>query len=359
MDSYGAYFKNNQDKDYYEKKIYDQSQLIQISKALNSNLDLSFLIEAVLNITITHSTSFTAGILMLSKNGSDFSFGNAHIGLNAKIARPLRIATSDPLLKFLSAEKKSFRLQDLKKEKNLSATKEIKKSLNKLEKIHPNPLLVPSLFRNNLMAVLFLGNKQNGSNYTADEIEFLSDVGNIAAIAINNARLYYLATVDGMTGLKIHHFFQAKLQENLEHAKHDNAPLSIIMLDIDFFKKFNDEHGHQAGDFVLEKVGQVLQKSCKGKAICCRYGGEEFAIILSDINLIMAEKFAEKLRIAIKNLRLRFKNKNLQITVSIGVAQYNPNIDQNKNVLIERCDKALYKAKNNGRNRVEKSIVNV
>ena len=143
----------------------------------------------------------------------------------------------------------------------------------------------------------------------------------------------------------------------IEIARETGQPLSLLLTDIDHFKKFNDTYGHQIGDLVLKEVAKVLISTAKGKDIAARYGGEEFAMIAPGRNLEAARVVAEKYRERIEKLTVKNPSnkgeKQLKVTVSVGVATFDPGADHENKHLIERTDQALYAAKHAGRNRVE------
>jgi diguanylate cyclase len=161
------------------------------------------------------------------------------------------------------------------------------------------------------------------------------------------------ANVDALTGLANRKNFDSMLARGTEEAKKDNHPLSLLVLDVDHFKKFNDTYGHQVGDQVLKLLGAVLKNNVKGQDTAARYGGEEFAVILPNTSLDNALKVAETIRVQVagKSVVQRNSGEKLgQITISIGVAQYvrGETMEQ----VIHRADQALYCAKGTGRNRV-------
>lgn len=163
---------------------------------------------------------------------------------------------------------------------------------------------------------------------------------------------YKLATTDGLTELYNHRYFQEQMLMMVENAKRYNKEFSLIILDIDFFKKFNDTFGHQAGDAVLRQVAHTLKKNVRATDIVCRYGGEEMSIILPNTPKDEAASTAQKIcdRVASNKYKLN-SDKEGQVTISLGVATY-PHDGATPSEIIEAADKRLYKAKNNGRNRV-------
>lgn len=163
---------------------------------------------------------------------------------------------------------------------------------------------------------------------------------------------YALATTDGLTELYNHRYFQEQMLQNIETGKRYNKPFSLIMIDIDFFKKFNDTYGHQSGDAVLRQVAQILKKNVRSTDIVCRYGGEEMAIILTNTNNEDALVTAQKICHAVAEHPLKLVNGNdVQVTISLGVSTYPSNGDTPQ-AMIKFADDCLYKAKEHGRNQV-------
>lgn len=164
---------------------------------------------------------------------------------------------------------------------------------------------------------------------------------------------YKLATTDGLTGLYNHRYFQEQMVNVLEHSKRYETEFSLIIIDIDFFKNFNDSFGHQCGDRVLREVAQVLKRNVRATDIVCRYGGEEMSIILPNIGHKDALFTAQKLCDMVANQSIRTNNDKIaKVTISLGVATY-PQDAQTAQDMIKSADERLYKAKESGRNRVE------
>ena len=163
---------------------------------------------------------------------------------------------------------------------------------------------------------------------------------------------YLLATTDGLTELYNHRYFQEQMKMQVEQAKRYEAPFSLIIIDIDFFKKFNDTFGHQAGDAVLRQVAQLLKQSVRTTDIVCRYGGEEMSIILPNTSKEMSVSTAEKICKRVASKRFRLNNyQESNVTISLGVASF-PDDGETPAQIIEMADKRLYQSKHNGRNQV-------
>ena len=164
---------------------------------------------------------------------------------------------------------------------------------------------------------------------------------------------YKLATTDGLTELYNHRYFQEQMQMFCTNAKRYENTFSLIILDIDFFKKFNDNFGHQSGDAVLRQVAMVLKKNVRSSDIVCRYGGEEMSIILPNANEDEAIQIAQKLCEIVSSQKFKLSNnRESNVTISLGVATYGDADGTESSKIIESADKRLYNAKKNGRNRV-------
>lgn len=165
---------------------------------------------------------------------------------------------------------------------------------------------------------------------------------------------YKLATIDGLTELYNHRYFQETLQNQIEISKRYNQPFSLIIVDIDFFKKFNDTYGHQAGDAVLRQVAQTLKKNSRTTDFVCRYGGEEMSIILPNTTAEEAIFSAKRMNKAVEEKDFQLNaTETGKVTISVGVATFPDNAETGQD-LIEHADKGLYYAKEHGRNQVVK-----
>lgn len=185
------------------------------------------------------------------------------------------------------------------------------------------------------------------------EHQLASSVTRITRLRQDLAEAKQDATTDGLTGLSNRKAFDSRLRRRIGRARADQEALSLILLDIDHFKRFNDTYGHRTGDLVLRLVGRVIADNIKGRDTAARYGGEEFAIILSGTELRASAIVAGQIRVVLDGKRLTTKREQRHhggVTISAGVAQLWPG--DTTGSLIERADAALYAAKHAGRNRV-------
>lgn len=209
----------------------------------------------------------------------------------------------------------------------------------------------PLKFKEGTIGVLNIVNRRNGCEFNNNDLALLNLIASQAAVTIENNKLYELSITDGMTRLFVHRYFQARLAEELLRARRYGLTLSMIMMDIDNFKKFNDTYGHQVGDQVIQKVAQTIKDTVRtGIDIPCRYGGEEMSVILPETRAEEALQTAERLREGIWALSIPHPSGDLKITVSIGVATY-PIHAHDREALIQAADRALYVSKGAGKNR--------
>ena len=211
---------------------------------------------------------------------------------------------------------------------------------------------VPLIAHDEFIGILFI---RGGDATSLNYLRMLHIISNMFALAIKNAQLFYhieqMARKDGLTGLLNHATFLEELDGLIKDAIDHHYPLTLVMADIDFFKKFNDTYGHQVGDMVLKDVANTWCELAPPNALLGRYGGEEFICALPHVNIHEGFQIAENIRRKIENTPVRFKQKNLKVTISAGVAELHKPA-MNGHELIYLADEFLYSAKNAGRNQV-------
>ena len=199
--------------------------------------------------------------------------------------------------------------------------------------------------------VIIVDNYITKKPISVDDVKIFGMFMEQASGAIENCQSFEntltKAHTDQLTTLWNYGYFQYKLDEELLKANSSGLPLSLMMIDVDDFKKFNDTHGHVQGDKALKNISEVLRKSCRKIDILCRYGGEEFSLILPANNKDEAILLGERIRKSIEKKEILKHN----FTISIGIASY-PQNSSNKESIIAKADQALYQAKGNGKNKV-------
>jgi len=196
--------------------------------------------------------------------------------------------------------------------------------------------------------------ESDAANQFAGETEkYLSTLLGNASVAIERAHLYQkmemLASTDGLTLLYNHRTFQEQLAKEIERARRYKRPLSLLLMDIDHFKSFNDTYGHPVGDLVLKEIAQCIRQSIRVNDIAARYGGEEFAVIIPETAGEGAMIIAERIRRTVEQRAIVSLDKQLHVTISLGCAVM-PQHAAAQQPLIDASDKALYFSKEHGRN---------
>jgi diguanylate cyclase (GGDEF)-like protein len=210
---------------------------------------------------------------------------------------------------------------------------------------------------NNLLGCIIA--KSLSERLKPGEIDYLEQLTKQASTTINRANSYsevlQYATLDALTGLNNRRQLEVRLKQETSQAERQGHPLSVMMIDIDFFKSFNDTYGHAIGDLVLKEVATTVRQNLREADIPARYGGEEICILLPFTDLEAAKAVAERVRLGVANKIIKTSeeegSKELNVTVSIGVAQFTAGSKPEE--LYIKADDALYEAKRNGRNKVE------
>ena len=214
-------------------------------------------------------------------------------------------------------------------------------------------LAVPLRAQQRVCGALFLTRK--GEVFTARELRLLRIYCNQAAVAIENAIVYErvenLAATDDLTGLFNRRYLEGALERELARADRGSSSLALVLLDIDHFKSFNDTYGHAIGDLVLKKVATTLQRCLRQADVLARFGGEEFVVLLPQVDERGAMESAERIRAALESSGIHPGGPRKRVTVSIGLAMFPCHADS-ADTLLRAADEALYRAKDAGRNRV-------
>lgn len=218
-------------------------------------------------------------------------------------------------------------------------------------------MIVPLRTDKGSIGILLLPGSGSGNPYGLSDLQYVTRIVRFASIAIENASLFRQATTDRMTGLYSHHFFEKTLDEELERARRYKSTFSLLMFDIDHFKKFNDSFGHLQGDRIIREIARQLTRSIRQVDFPARYGGEEFAIILPAVDIKGAVVVAERIRRKVETFAFPSANGGtpLHVTVSVGVTEFDPESAYAPSEIIREADRALYQSKAKGRNMVSVS----
>jgi diguanylate cyclase (GGDEF)-like protein len=335
----------------YEKRIYDLEQLLDIAKSLCSTLDFRNLLESIVYICMAQMHVLGAEIFIRDFiTEKSFYLETSHEKDSDNSDNKVSISGESPIIEKMGDLKKPVTLKELKKEVGKCEDFAI------LEALSPT-LIVPLVLQGHLNGLLILQERiaiEDDTTYNEYEQKQIMLLASLASVAIYNASLLEMSSTDMMTHLKLKYYFYSRLSTTLDRAVDKKQKISVLMFDIDFFKKFNDTYGHECGDFVLISVAELIKKSLRDTDIACRYGGEEFTVLLTNTGKKEALMVAERIRTTIENNDFVYEDKHFKVTISGGVSVFDGSKHAmiSPNAFVNQADKALYVSKNKGRNRV-------
>lgn len=233
---------------------------------------------------------------------------------------------------------------------------------SRFEKTPASVAITPLNRRGRYIGSLNLGSYQVDRFANDMATDFVDHLVSVVSVCLENnlnfETIRRTSYIDTLTGVNNRRFLDQRIDEELDRCQRNADPTSCLFLDIDYFKLVNDKYGHQAGDLVLTLVANAIKTQLRSNDVLARYGGEEFVALLSNINEARVLEIAERIRKTVQSLVIEFEDLSINVTISIGSATYIPGIGKAVERgasarLIKLADSALYKAKTNGRNRVE------
>jgi len=326
------------DLDY---RILQLSTLYEVGKAISSILDFHHLQNLILEIVVKVMKAEKGSLMLLDDAEKMLTIGVA-FGLSEDVTKETKVGMGEPVAGWVLETGQPLFVEDVESDHAFIA---IKKS----NIARGTMMSVPLKAKEKLLGVINVS-RSIPRSFAQKDFELLKNLANQAAIAIENARLYRFAVTDEMTKVYNHRYFQHRLDEELQRADRYDSLVSLILLDVDHFKRFNDTYGHPEGDRVLKTVSKLIEKSVREVDIVARYGGEEFTVICPEKDAEGTMTPANRIRTTIENFDFRINGERVQITVSLGVASY-PAQARSKAELVAFADTALYYSKQSGRNR--------
>ena len=329
-----------------KRKMFETTTLYEVSRSMNFMNNKEQLLTIILTKMI-EALNAEKGSIMLYNAEECLLFCEMAVGYSGKFERRVKFAPGEGKAGQAFLQGDTIVSNDIQSDQTFVRTQ----STHNTDNLTYNMMCVPMKAKDEAVGVINIVNKKGGDGFNEDDRALAASLATQAAMTIENARLYELSITDGMTKMFIHRYFQIRLDEEIKRSVRFGASLSLLMLDIDHFKKFNDTYGHQVGDMVLIKVADIIRDTIRGEIdIACRYGGEEFAIIAPQTGFEDAKKMAERIRSAVERANLSGPSgRELKITISLGISTYPINTKEKKE-LITKADSALYFSKQNGRN---------
>ncbi|WP_319558885.1 GGDEF domain-containing protein [Marispirochaeta sp.] len=211
-------------------------------------------------------------------------------------------------------------------------------------------LVIPVKGHAGLYGMVVISEKIVGGDYNISELAYVDRLMSFVSIAMQNSIHYSSSVTDSKTRLYNTAFIQSEIEEEISRIKRYGGVFSILMIDLDFFKRLNDKYGHLAGDLVLKEVAAIIGSSVREGDVAARFGGEEFLVLLHSAGACDAYSISERLRRTIEARRFFYMNHELRVTASIGCVSFNGNENVSREDLTYLADKALYRSKQTGRN---------
>jgi diguanylate cyclase (GGDEF)-like protein len=347
--------RTNRTLDALEAQVKGLEDLIEIAGAVVSTLDVDTVLQAVLRSAMRFAETPAGSVVLLDEEKNEVCLV-AHEGLSSEFVSNERskIVPGGFTEQALRA-REMICIGDIPYEQIYRVTN----SLMLREGIK-SLICIPLILNQSIIGILYLYDFVPRV-FDKEKLKLLSVFVSFAAVAIENAKLHnstkMLAITDFLTGLYNYRYFVQKFNQEIDRAERYKKPLSIVMMDVDDFKAFNDTFGHSIGDQVLVKVGEIINATLRKVDFAFRYGGEEFAILLPETDVENACLLAERLRGKIEQETIgAFGVVNSQsVTVSIGVASY-PDDGTTMDEVFKQVDELMYKAKKLGKNRVYSGI---
>lgn len=329
-----------------EEKLVRYSALKDVAENLSAVLSLDGIAGMIIEKTLkTLGKSGRALLFLVNPDAQELmlsaSSAMSHLAIKTK--------KGDVFDHWILRYRKPLMIEDVTKDFRFPA-----EGIDEARGLFRSLIAAPLVSENKVIGILRMDGPHEFA-YTQDDLRLIDIIANLGAVAIQNSMLYSrtqeLAIRDSLTGLKVRRFFTDSLHREVRRASRKREQLSLLILDIDYFKNYNDRYGHSSGDLILKFIANTINDLLDDPDVAGRYGGEEIAILLWRKGKKEAHLKADKIRQQIKERSLVLKEHEANITVSIGVSTY-PEDAVTKEDLIRIADARLYKAKTEGRDRV-------
>ncbi|MFH1829404.1 MAG: diguanylate cyclase [Pseudomonadota bacterium] len=333
-----------------EQLVKDLSLIYEIGQEVNSSIDLDNLYATIAETHKKYLRIYEFALFILDQRTDELHVKAAFGFVNSDAISHMVFRKGEGITGLAAETGKKIYIKDTSRETRF---------LNYKGERPPEAssfLSIPLVYKEEVLGVMNFGRRGVGS-FTYQDVKMLSLIAGQVVLAIANARLYTrmreLSVKDELTGINNRRHFQNMLQMEWKRALRFHRDLSLIMVDVDYFKPYNDAFGHVQGDQVLKQIGGLLRKNLREVDTVARFGGEEFVLLLPDTDKRGAIAVAEKVRLLVEGHRFMTEDRKdtRSITISAGIASYPDDVEQMDD-LLDHADIALYKAKELGRNRI-------
>jgi diguanylate cyclase (GGDEF)-like protein len=341
------YEQRQKEKEDLDKTLNNLSLLYNIGRAMTYISDLKSLLKYILNQAVEITAAEKGSIMLYDPDTNQLSI-RVLAGLEDEVYQEKVNNNEIKCKTFTPGEGVAGTVFETGEPIIINKTNNDKMFVGSSGSYARSIACIPMKVYKDTIGVINVTNKGSQAGFTNQDVEMLRAVADQAAISISKAQLWEMAVNDSLTGLHVRRYFMTKLQDEILRTERYKKTLSIIMADLDKFKKINDTYGHTAGDRVLKSVGFFLRDSIRDVDSIARYGGEEFIMFLPETSKEAAFILADRLRIGVSEI----KTGSLpEITISLGISTF-PEDGKTLNELLDRADAALYRAKALGRNQV-------
>ena len=342
-----SFVRRKIDKILYGRRLPYREMMFNSPGRLNSVLDINELAREMLEPMPQALTASQVSLLLPEDEGFVSKFSNQFLGVQPP--PPLKFSKDSKLVDWLCQHQIPLSAEMIRTHQQAGELGDDEISTVRNGYIQ---CLVPMCSKQKLVGIIALGLKQPRGSYSSDDIDTLVKIGSELSRTIENAQQYAAAIekahADELTGLLTHGFFHRRVDEEISRCSRFGNIFSVLFIDLDLFKSYNDAFGHIAGDRILKEIAVCIRMSIRSIDIPCRYGGDEFGVVLPGSSIDDAYDVAERIR---KTIESRMDSLGVAITSSIGVASW-PTSGATKEALILAADSALYWSKRSGRNRV-------
>lgn len=316
-------------------------QILGFDEDIGLIRDYDPLVEFIMERTSAILEARRCSLMLLDESGRELLI-RAAVGMEERIIKECRMKLGESVAGFVAQSRTPILVKNIEYDERF-------KRASKLYYLSRSFISVPLILEDKLIGVINVTDKHKGKNFDEIDLRILGALAREVAVAVENVKFYkqlsFLTITDPLTLIYNYRQFVQSLNYEIKRCQRSQGNLCMIMMDIDDFKLYNDTFGHPEGDALLKDIGRILKSQLRETDIVCRYGGDEFALILPDIAADGARTAAEKIRRVVENTSFQMK-----VTLSLGIAAYTPGLVQSE--LILKADRALYQAKHEGKNRI-------